>query len=95
MASGLTVAFLELLLKLEYLSRFEATAQFDSLVLPLVFIHHPFALLAGRFADALGERIHGINDIGFPSLSRRTLAALILGYLLLAVVHVGYNLLVQ
>ena len=93
--SGLTVAFLELLLKLEYLSRIEATAQFDSLVLPLLFVHLPFALLAGRLAYALGERIHDTDDIGFPSLSRRTLAVLILGYLGLAVVHVGYNLLVQ
>ncbi|MDS0223255.1 hypothetical protein NDI54_18085 [Haloarcula sp. S1AR25-5A] len=93
-ASGLTVALLELVLKLEYLSRLEATVQFDSLVLPLVFVHLPFALLAGRFAYALGERIHGSDDIGFPSLSRRTLAALVLGYLALAFAHVGYNVLI-
>jgi hypothetical protein len=93
-ASGLTVALLELVLKLEYLSRLEATVRFDSLVLPLVFVHLPFALLAGRFAYALGERIHGSDDIGLPSLSRRTLAALVLGYLALAFAHVGYNLLI-
>ncbi|WP_254538782.1 hypothetical protein [Halomarina litorea] len=93
--SGLTVAFLELLLKLEYLSRSEATAQLDLLVLPLVFVHLPFALLAGRFAYALGEQIHDTGDMGFSSLSRRTLAALIFGYFGLAVVHVGYNLLVK
>jgi hypothetical protein len=93
--SGLTVALLELVLKLEYLSRLEATVRFDSLVLPLVFVHLPFALLAGRFAYALGERIHGTDEIGLPSLSRRTLTILLLGYLGLAVVHVGYNLLVQ
>jgi hypothetical protein len=93
-ASGLTVALLELVLKLEYLSRLEAAVRFDSLVLPLVFGHLPFALLAGRFAYALGERIHGSDDIGLPSLSRRTLAALVLGYLALAFAHVGYNLLI-
>ena len=94
-ASGLTVAFLELVLKLEYLSRLEATAQFDSLVLPLVFVHLPFALIAGRFAYALGERIHDTDEIGFPTLSRRTLAVLGFGYLGLAVLHIGYNLLVR
>ncbi|ELZ68893.1 hypothetical protein C457_10796 [Haloferax prahovense DSM 18310] len=93
-ASGLTVALLELVLKLEYLSRLEATVRFDSLVLPLVFVHLPFALLAGRFAYALGERIHGTDDIGLPTLSRRTLATLVLGYLALSLAHVGYNLLI-
>ncbi|MCL7418442.1 MAG: hypothetical protein M8354_11480 [Halalkalicoccus sp.] len=94
-ASVLTVTFLELVLKLEFLSRLEATAQFDSLVLPLVFIHLPFALFAGRFAYALGEQIHGIDEIGLPSPSRRILAILLFGYLALAIAHVGYNLLVQ
>ncbi|MBX0296609.1 MULTISPECIES: hypothetical protein [Haloarculaceae] len=93
-ASGLTVALLEFVLKLEYLSRLEATVRFDSLVLPLVFVHLPFALLAGRFAYALGERIHGSDDIGLPSLSRRTLAALVLGYLALSLAHIGYNVLI-
>lgn len=92
--SGLTVAGLELVLKLEYLSRLEATARFDSLVLPIVFVHLPFALLAGRFAYALGERIHGTDDVGFPSLSRRTVGLLIVGYFVLALAHVGYNLIV-
>ena len=92
--SGLTVAGLELVLKLEYLSRLEATARFDSLVLPIVFVHLPFALLAGRFAYALGERIHGTDAVGLPSLSRRTVGLLIVGYLVLALAHVGYNLIV-
>ncbi|WP_276274326.1 hypothetical protein [Haloarcula litorea] len=90
-ASGLTVAGLEILLKLEYLTQLETTVRFDSLFLPLVFVHLPFALLAGRFVYALGERIHGTAAIGFPSLSRRTGALLILGYLVLSLAHVGYN----
>lgn len=90
--SGLTVSVLELVLKLEYLTRFETAVRFDSLVLPLVFVHLPFALLAGRFAYALGERIHGTDEIGVPSLSRRTAVLLVVGYLGLALIHVGYNL---
>lgn len=93
--SGITVAVLELVLKLEYLTRFETAVQFDSLVLPLVFVHLPFALVAGRFAYALGERIHGTDEIGIPSLSRRTAVLLALGYLGLALAHIGYNLLIR
>lgn len=93
--SGLTVAVLELVLKLEYLTRFETAVQFDSLVLPLMFVHLPFALVAGRFAYALGERIHGTDEIGIPSLSRRTTVLLVVGYLALALAHVGYNLLIR
>lgn len=93
-ASGLTVGGLELVFKLEYLSRLEETVQFDSVVLPILFVHLPFALLAGRFAYALGERVHGTDAIGFPSLSRRTVVLLIAGYLTLVLAHVGYNLVV-
>lgn len=93
--SGVTVAVLELVFKLEYLTRFETAAQFDSLVLPLVFVHLPFALVAGRFAYALGERIHETDEIGVPSLSRRTVVLLALGYLGLALAHIGYNLLIR
>jgi hypothetical protein len=92
--SGLTVAGLELVVKLEYLARLEETARFDSLVLPILFVHLPFALLAGRFAYALGERVHGIDAVGVPSLSRRTVGLLLVGYLVLAFAHVGYNLFV-
>jgi hypothetical protein len=92
-ASGLTVAGLELVLKLEYLSRLEQAVRFDSVMLPILFVHLPFALLAGRFAYALGERIHGTDDIGLPTLSRRTVVVLVVGYLSLALAHVGYNLL--
>lgn len=91
--SGFTVAGLEVLLKLEYLTQLEATVRFDSLLLPLVFVHVPFALLAGRFVYALGERVHGNEPIGTPSLSRRTTTLLILGYLGLALAHIGYNIL--
>lgn len=91
--SGFTVAGLEVLLKLEYLAQLEATVRFDSLLLPLVFVHVPFALLAGRFVYALGERIHGNEPIGIPSLSRRTAVLLVLGYLGLALAHIGYNIL--
>lgn len=93
--SGMTVAALELVLKLEYLTRFEAVARFDSLVLPILFVHLPLALIAGRLAYALGERIHGTDAIGLPSLSRRTGVLLALGYLGLAIAHVGYNLFVR
>lgn len=93
-ASGLTVGGLELILKLVYLSRFEATVQFDSVVLPVLFVHLPFALLAGRFVYALGKRVHGTDTIGLPSLSRRTVFLLIGGYLALGLAHVGYNLIV-
>lgn len=92
--SGLTVGGLELILKLEYLSRLEETVRFDSVVLPILFVHLPFALLAGRFAYALGEQIHGNNVIGVPSLSRRTVVLLMVGYLTLALAHIGYNLVV-
>lgn len=92
--SGVTVGGLELVLKLQYLDRIERIAHFDALVLPIVFVHLPLALLAGRFAYALGERIHGNEDIGLPRLSRRTLGYLVVGYLLLAGVHVAYNALV-
>lgn len=92
-ASGLTVGGLELILKLEYLSRLEATVQFDSILLPVLFVHFPFALLAGRFAYALGERIHGPDTVGLPSLSRRTLVLLLGGYFVFALAHVVYNLL--
>lgn len=91
--SGLTVAVLELVLKLEYLTRFETAAQFDSLVLPILFVHLPFALFAGRFAYALGERIHGTDEVGVPSLSRRTAVLLVVGYFVLVLAHIGYNLL--
>lgn len=93
-ASGLTVGGLELILKLEYLSRLEETVRFDSLVLPVLFVHLPFALLAGRFAYTLGERIHDSDTVGLPSLSRRTLVLLLGGYLALALSHVVYNLLI-
>lgn len=89
--SGLTVSGLEFVLKLQSLTRLERIARFDALVLPIVFIHIPLALAAGRFAYALGERIHGSEDIGFPRLSRRTLGYLVVGYLLLAGVHATYN----
>ncbi|WP_435119966.1 hypothetical protein [Halolamina sp. C58] len=90
--SGLTVAVLEVVFKLEYLKRFESAVQFDSLVLPILFVHLPFALLAGRFAYALGERIHGTDEVGVPTLSRRTAVLLVVGYLVLALAHVGFNL---
>jgi hypothetical protein len=90
-ASGLTVAGLEILLKLEYLTQLEATVRFDLLFLPLVFVHLPFALLAGRFVYALGEQIHGTEAIRIPSLSCRTGVLLVLGYLVLSLAHVGYN----
>jgi len=93
-ASGLTVGGLELVLKLEYLSRLERTAQFDSILLPLLFVHLPFALLAGRFVYTLGERIHGTDTVGLPSLSRRTLGLLLGGYLVLGLAHVVFNLLI-
>lgn len=91
--SGFTVAGLEVLLKLEYLAQLETTVRFDSLLLPLVFVHVPFALLAGRFVYTLGERTHGNDPIGIPSPSRRTAVLLVLGYLGLALAHVGYNIL--
>lgn len=93
-ASGITVGGLELIFKLEYLSRLEATTRFDSMVLPILLVHLPFALVAGRFVYALGERIHGSDTIGLPSLSRRTLLFLLGGYLTLAIAHAMYNLLV-
>lgn len=93
-ASGLTVGGLELVLKLEYLSRLEETVRFDSILLAVLFVHLPFALLAGRFVYALGERIHGPDTIGLPSLSRRILVLLLGSYLALALVHVVYNLLI-
>lgn len=89
--SGVTVAGLELVVKLRYLARFEAAVRFDALVLPILFVHLPFALLAGRFVYALGERIHGSAPITGPELSRRTFALFVLGYLLLATAHVLYN----
>ncbi|MDX1744884.1 MAG: hypothetical protein R3324_03005 [Halobacteriales archaeon] len=89
--SGVTVGGLELVLKLQYLDQIERIAHFDALVLPIVFVHLPLALLAGRFAYALGERIHGSDDIGLPQLSRRTLGYLVVGYLILVGVHVAYN----
>lgn len=92
--SGLTVASLELFLKLEYLSRLEEAVRFDSVILPILFVHLPFALLAGRLAYALGERIHGTDSIGLPSLSRRTVGLLVVGYLSLVLAHIGYNLLI-
>lgn len=91
-ASGATVAGLELAIKLEYLAQLEAAARFDELVLPIVFIHLPLALIAGRFAYWLGERIHGPGEFGPPSLSRRTLLLLGAGYAALALVHLAYNL---
>lgn len=92
--SGATVGGLELVLKLQYLDRIERIAHFDALVLPIVFVHLPLALVAGRFAYALGERIHGSEDIGLPRLSRRMLGYLVVGYLVLAGVHIAYNALV-
>lgn len=94
LASGVTVSVLELVLKLRYLAQFEQIAQFDALVLPIVFVHIPLALVAGRFVYALGERIHRTENIGLPRLSRRTLGYLAGGYLLLAGVHVTYNAIV-
>lgn len=91
-ASGVTVGGLELALKLQYLSHIEAAARFDALVLPIVFIHLPFALVAGRFAYWLGERIHGDGTIGIPRLSRRTVGYLLAGYVVLVAFHVAYNL---
>lgn len=91
-ASGGTVAGLEFAIKLEYLARLEAAARFDALVLPILFVHLPFALVAGRFAYALGERLHGTGQFGRPELSRRTLLLLVAGYLVLAIAHVLYNL---
>lgn len=92
LASGLTVAGLEAVLKLQYLARLEEAVRFDAVLQPILFVHLPFALLAGRFAYALGERIHGSDAIGVPSLSRRTVGLLVAGYLILALAHVGYNL---
>lgn len=89
--SGLVVAGLELVLKLQYLSELETVARFDSLLLPIVFVHLPFALIAGRFAYALGQRVHDTESISTPTLSRRTVAILVSGYLLLALAHVLYN----
>lgn len=93
-ALGRPRAGLELAVKLEYLARLEAAAQFDALVLPILFVHLPFALVAGRFAYALGERIHGTDKVGLPSPSRRTLLLLLAGYLVLAIAHLSYNLLI-
>lgn len=92
--SGVTVAGLELVIKLDYLARLEMAARFDALVLPILFVHLPFALVAGRFAYALGERIHGTDTISIPTFSRHTFAVLLIGYLLLAVTHIIYNVLV-
>ena len=91
-ASGATVAGLELAVKLEYLSRLEAAARFDALVLPVVFVHLPLALVAGRFAYWLGERLHGTGEFGRPDLSRRALGLLAAGYVALALAHLLYNL---
>ncbi|WP_416840214.1 hypothetical protein [Haloferax sp. DFSO52] len=90
--SGLTVAGLEVVLKLQFLSYVEETARLDALGLPILFVHIPFALVAGRFVYALGERIHGHDTVGVPSPSPRTIAILAAGYLLLALAHVGYNI---
>jgi hypothetical protein len=92
--SGLIVAGLELVFKLQYLAQFEMAAHFDALVLPILFVHLPFALVAGRFAYTLGERIHGDGAISYPSFSRRTFALLLAGYLLLATGHILYNVLI-
>lgn len=93
-ASAATVAGLEVVIKVEYLSRLETAARFDALVLPVIFVHIPFALLAGRFAYALGERIHGTDAVSVPRLSTRTIGLLIGGYLVLAAAHVAYNFVV-
>jgi hypothetical protein len=90
-ASGVTVSSLELALKLEYLSELERAVQFDTLVLPVIFIHLPLALVAGRIAYALGERIHNNGVVGLPQLSGRTLMSLVCSYLLLAAAHITYN----
>lgn len=92
--SGVVVAGLELVVKLQYLAQFEMAARFDALVLPILFVHLPFALVAGRFAYALGERIHGPKIISRPAFSRRTLVLLLSDYLLLAGGHVLYNALI-
>ncbi|MDG5777159.1 hypothetical protein QA599_11940 [Haloarculaceae archaeon H-GB1-1] len=92
--SGVVVAGLELVFKLQYLAQFEMAAHFDALVLPILFVHLPFALVAGRFAYAVGERIHGTEIISRPSFSRQTLALLVAGYLLLTIGHILYNLLI-
>jgi len=92
--SGVVVAGLELVFKLQYLAQFEMAAHFDALVLPILFVHLPFALVAGRFAYAVGVRIHGTETISRPSVSRRTLALLVAGYLLLAMGHILYNILI-
>lgn len=89
--SGLTVSALELIFKLQYLTRLERTVHFDALVAPIVFIHLPLTLVAGRFAYALGEQIHGRQNIGLPRASRRALGYLLVGYLILAGIHVTYN----
>lgn len=89
--SGLTVSGLELVFKLRYLARLEQTARLDALLLPIAFVHLPLALVAGRFAYALGERVHGSREIGMPRPSRRTLGYFVGGYLLLVAVHVTYN----
>lgn len=94
LVSAATVAGLELALKLRYLSGLETAARFDALVLPVLFVHLPFALIAGRLVYALGQRIHGTQAVGLPSLSRQTIMLLVLGYLLLVGAHVTYNVLV-
>lgn len=89
--SGLTVSGLELIFKLQYLTQLERTIHLDALLAPIVFVHLPLALVAGRFAYALGEQIHGRQDIGLPRLSRRTFGYLAVGYLILVGIHVTYN----
>lgn len=90
-ASGFTVSALELAFKLEYLSELERAVRFDALVLPVVFIHLPLALIAGRVAYALGERVHDHGSVGLPRLSGRSVVYLVCAYLLLAAVHITYN----
>jgi hypothetical protein len=92
--SGTEVAGLELVVKLQYLAEFEMAAHFDALVLPILFVHLPFALIAGRFAYAVGERIHGPDTISRPSLSRRAISLLVAGYFILAIGHILYNILI-
>lgn len=89
--SGLTVSGLELIFKLQYLTQLERTIHLDALLAPIVFVHLPLALVAGRFAYALGEQIHGRQDIGLPRLSRRTFGYLAVGYFILVGIHVTYN----
>lgn len=92
--SGVVVAGLEVVFKLRYLAQFEGAARFDALILPILLVHLPFALLAGRLAYEIGDRVHGPETIRVPSFSRRTGALLLGGYLLLASGHILYNVLV-